>query len=214
MKEILENLRRAILQYDKVAAESWGKKAVAEGIDPLQALDVLTSAIREVGDGFGRGELWLPDLVGATTAMNCALPIIEEDIKHKGKIQKSAGRVVIGTVLGDIHDIGKSMVSALLRAGGFEVIDLGVNVSAERFIEAVNQTNPVLLAMSALLTTTAPELAKVINTFKRKGIRNEVKIMVGGGAITEKFAKDIGADGYAPTAPTAVKLARRLIGLI
>lgn len=210
--EILENLKKAVIEYDPQGAASWASKAVEEKVDPVKAMDALTEVMRQVGDGFGSGELWLPDLIGAADAMKSAMPIIEEEIKRKGAKRKSLGTIVIGTVSGDIHDIGKTMVSTLLIADGFEVIDLGVNIAAEEFVEAINKYEPDILAMSALMTMTSIQQMLVITTLQGKGIRDKVKIMVGGGAITEEFAKGIGADGYDPTAPGAVKLARRLIG--
>jgi methanogenic corrinoid protein MtbC1 len=210
--EILENLRRAVLEYDSKGAVSWARKAVEEKIAPLKALDALTEAIREVGDGFGKGELFLPEIVGAADAMKSATPIIEEELKKMGAKRDSVGTVVMGTVFGDIHDIGKSMVCMLLATDGFEVIDLGVNVEAERFIESVRKYKPDILGMSALLTSFVSEQKKIINILKEEGLRDKVKIMVGGGAISEAIAENIGADGYDPIAPGAVKLARRLVG--
>ena len=210
--EILENLRRAVLEYDSKGAVSWARKAVEEKIAPLKALDALTEAIREVGDGFGKGELFLPEIVGAADAMKSATPIIEEELKKMGAKRDSVGTVVMGTVFGDIHDIGKSMVCMLLATDGFEVIDLGVNVEAERFIESVRKYKPDILGMSALLTSFVSEQKKIINILKEEGLRDKVKIMVGGGALNEATAENIGADGYDPIAPGAVKLARGLIG--
>jgi methanogenic corrinoid protein MtbC1 len=210
--EILENLKRAVLEYDSKGAASWARKAVEQKIAPLKALDALTEAIREVGDGFGKGELFLPEIVGAADAMQSATPIIEEELKKKGGKRDSAGTVVMGTVFGDIHDIGKSMVSTLLVTDGFEVIDLGVNVEAKRFIEAIRKHKPDILGMSALLTPFVSEQKKVINILKEEDLRDKVKIMVGGGALNEALAESIGADGYDPIAPGAVKLARRLVG--
>jgi len=210
--ETLENLKRAVVEYDTEAAASWAKKVVEEKVDPIKALDALTETIKQVGDRFGRDELWLPDLVGAADAMKAAMPIIEEELKRTGAKRETLGTVVAGTVFGDIHSIGKSMVCTLLVAGGFEVHDLGVNIKAEEFLEAVDKYQADILAMSALLTMTAAEQKKVIDTLKEKGIREKVKVMVGGGAITAEFAESIGADGYDPTAPGAVELARRLVG--
>ncbi len=210
--ETLENLKRAVVEYDTEAAASWARKIVEEKVDPIKALDALTETIKQVGDRFGRGELWLPDLVGAADAMQAAMPIIEEELKRTGAKRETMGTVVAGTVFGDIHSIGKSMVCTLLVAGGFEVHDLGVNIKAEEFLEAMEKYQADILAMSALLTTTAAEQKKVIDTLKEKGIREKVKVMVGGGAITAEFAESIGADGYDPTAPGAVELARRLVG--
>jgi corrinoid protein of di/trimethylamine methyltransferase len=209
---IIENLKRAVIEYDADGAASWSQKALAGNIDPIQVMEALTGTIRQVGDRFGKGELWLPDLVGAADAMQAAMPIVERELRRAGAKRESLGTVVIGTVFGDIHDIGKSMVCTLLTAGGFEVHDLGINVSAEKFLDAVDEHKAEILAMSALLTTTAPEQRKVIELLKKRGIRDKVKIMVGGGALTTDFAESIGADGYDPTAPGAVELARRLVG--
>jgi len=185
---------------------------VEEKVDPIKALDAMTESIRQVGDRFGKGELWLPDLVGAADAMQAAMPIIEEEFKRRGTKRESLGSIVAGTVFGDIHSIGKTMVCTLLTAEGFEVHDLGVNIKAEEFVEAIENYKADILAMSALLTMTAPEQRKIIATLKEKGVRDKVKIMVGGGAITADFAQSIGADGYDPTAPGAVELAKRLVG--
>lgn len=211
--EILKTLKKAVLTYDAAEAERLAKRAMEEGIDPLDALAALTEAIKEVGEGFGRGDLWLPDLTGAATAMEKALPVVEEAIKSSGKARDSLGVVVIGTVFGDIHTIGKGMVGTMLTAEGFEVHDLGINVSAETFVAAVKEYKPDILAMSALLTTTAPEAIKVIDALKQEGVRDKFKVMVGGGAITEGFAKTIGADGYDPTAPGAVDVAKTLLNI-
>jgi corrinoid protein of di/trimethylamine methyltransferase len=210
--EIIEKLRKAILEYDSGGAVNWARKAVEEKVDPIKAFDAMKDAISQVGDSFGKGELWLPDLVGAADAMTAAAPIIEDEIKRRGVKKSTLGIVVIGTVLGDIHNIGKIMVATLLTAEGFDVHDLGVNISAEQFIEAIKEHNPDVLAMSALMTTTAPEQTKVITALKENGIREKVKVMVGGGGITAEFAESIGADGYDPTAPGGAKLARKLVG--
>ncbi|MFW6056774.1 MAG: cobalamin-dependent protein, partial [Chloroflexota bacterium] len=158
------------------------------------------------------GDMFLPDLVGAADAMTAATPVIEEEIKRTGAERQSTGTVVIGTVYGDIHTIGKTMVATLLQAEGFTVYDAGINVTAEQFVESVRTQKPDILAMSALMTMTAPEQRKVIETLQSEGLRDSVKIMVGGGAITQEFADTIGADGYDPTAPGAAKLARKLVG--
>jgi methanogenic corrinoid protein MtbC1 len=210
--EILKNLRQAVMEYDAKAAVAWAKKAVEEEVDPLEALNALTEAIRQVGDLFGRGELWLPDLIAASETMSVATEILEEVIKRTGVKQKSLGVVVIGTVAGDIHDIGKNMVGTLLKAGGFEVHDLGVNIQADAFVKAIVKNGAQILALSALLTTTAPQQRKVIELLKAEGIRDKVKVMVGGGGITAEFAASIGADGYDATAPGAVNLARHFVG--
>ncbi len=209
--DIIENLKKAILEYDSEAAANWARQAVQEKVDPNEALSAMTEAIREIGNGFGTGELFLPDLVGAADAMSAATPIIDEEIARVGAKRESLGSAVIGTVYGDIHTIGKTMVATLLTAEGFTVEDLGINVTAEQFVEGVRKYEPDILAMSALMTMTAPEQRKIIETLKNQGLRDKVKIMVGGGAITQEFADSIGADGYDPTAPGAAKLARKLV---
>ena len=207
---LLDDLKNAILAYAVEDAIKSADIIVKEGIDPLDALDTITLGIRLVGDGFNKGELWLPDLIRASKTFQAALPILMAELSRSGKQRKNSGVVVIGTVSGDIHNIGKDMVATLLVADGFAVQDLGINVTAEKFIGAVKEHHADLLAMSALLSTTAPEQKKVIDTLKRGGLRDKVKVMVGGGAITQEFADSIGADGYAPTAPLATALARTL----
>jgi methanogenic corrinoid protein MtbC1 len=208
---LLKSLTEAILAYDKGKAEEIARKTIDEGIDPLETVDAMTKAVREVGEGFAREELWLPDLVGAGAAMQGAMSIVEEEIKSQGKVRSKIGTVVIGTVKGDIHNIGKNMVGALLTASGFEVIDLDVDVSAERFVDAVMDFKPNIMAMSALMTMTAPEQGKVIRALEEADVRDKIRIMVGGGAITQDFANQIGADGFASTAPGAVKLALSMV---
>ena len=199
--EIIENLKKAIFEYDSDAAAKWANKAVEEQIDPTTAMAAATEAIREIGDRFGKGELFLPDLVGAADALAAATPVLNEAIAQAGSHIESLGTVIIGTVFGDIHTIGKSMVATLLTAEGFKVNDLGINVTAEQFLNGVKEHQPHILAMSALMTTTVPEQRKVIERLTGEGLRDKVQIMVGGGALTQEFADRIGADGYDPTAP-------------
>ncbi len=210
--DILGNLKKAILDYDPDASAEWARKAVEAGLDPTAALSAMTDAIRVIGDGFSAGDLFLPDLVGAADAMTAATPIIQEEIQRTGAKTVTMGVVVIGTVYGDIHTIGKTMVATLLQAEGFTVHDIGINVTADEFVAGIRKHKPDILAMSALMTMTSPEQRKVIATLQAEGLRDSVKIMVGGGAITQEFADSIGADGYDPTAPGAAKLARTLVG--
>jgi corrinoid protein of di/trimethylamine methyltransferase len=209
---ILDNLRKAIFEYNADLARASAQGAIELGINPVEAMNVMTVAIREIGDAFGRGDLWLPDLIGASDAMQGATPLLEEAIRKQGAHREILGRVVAGTVFGDIHNIGKTMVTTLLTAAGFQVEDLGVNIKADAFIEAVQKHKADLVVMSALMTTTMTEQEKVIESLKSKGIREKVKVMVGGAAVTEEFAREIGADGYDPTAPGAVHLAEKLLG--
>ena len=211
-KQVLGNLAKAVREFDAAGAVLWANKAIEEGIDPLAGLGALTEAIREIGDAFGAGECFLPELVAAAEAMQGAIPILEKEIKKRGKKRESAGKVVVGTVFGDIHNIGKTILCTLLTADGFEVVDMGIDVPVDRFVSAVKEHQPHVLAMSALLTITAQEQKNVIQALKAEGVRDDVKVIVGGGAISEHFAKSIGADGYDPTAPGGVKLARSLLG--
>ena len=206
--ETFESLRESILTYDHEEAARRAQEIVDAGLDTVAALDVISEAMQVVGKGFSSQRLWLPDLVGAANASQAAMPILEEEIQKRGKKVKS-----LGTVSGDIHTIGKAMVSVLLVAQGFRVIDLGVDVPTERFAKAVIDNDANILALSALLTTTAPEQGKVINALRQAGLRDRVKIMVGGGAINQDFADQIGADGYGATAPGAVGLAKSLLGI-
>lgn len=209
--EILQDLRKSIATYDVELAVRAAKKAVEEQIDLLEAVEAMTSAIRDIGERFGRHELWLPDLVGAAKAMSAAMPIIDAELKKGGGKKGTFLTALIGTVKGDMHTIGKDMVRTLLIAEGFNVHDLGTNVSAEQFVTAVKKYSPDVVAMSALMTTTSPEQRNTIETLKREGLRDKVKVIVGGGAITQKFADSIGADGYHPTAPGGAKLAKKLV---
>ncbi len=210
-RDILDDLKKAILEYDNELAMNSAKKVVEQGLDPLKALDVMTNAIKQVGDGFRQGQLWLPDLVAAGETMSSAMPIIEEEIKKRGGKRKSLGIIVIGTVYGDIHSIGKDIVTSLLRAEGFDVHDLGVDVEPRKFVEAIKEYNADILAMSALMSMTALEQKTTIEILKKDGLRDKVKVMVGGIAVTPELTKSMGADGYDPTAPGAVRLARRWI---
>lgn len=211
MEQILVNIKNALIEYDADRIKKLTIQALGEGKDPVEIMDVLTEALQVVGEGFEKGDLFLPDLAGAATAMEAVKPLIEEEISKSGRTRSSLCRIVLGTVLGDIHNIGKDMVAILLVAAGFEIINLGVNVSAERFVTAGKEHRPKILAMSSLLTTTAPEMGKVIKRLKQEGLRDEIKIMVGGGAITQDFADRIGSDGYGISATGACVLAKKLI---
>jgi len=212
-KDTIAALKQAIWDYDSAEANRLAKESLEAGVDPLETLDALTEAIRVVGTKFGTGELFLPELIAAAEAMSKATTPLEEEIKEQGKTKKSLAKVVVGTVFGDIHDIGKNMVATLFKASGFDVVDCGVNVKADAFLQKVGEENADILALSALLTTTAPEQRKTINALKEAGIRDKVKVIVGGGGITRKFADDIGADGYDATASGAVGLCKNLMGI-
>jgi corrinoid protein of di/trimethylamine methyltransferase len=209
----IDKLKQIVLDFDTDNAEKTAREAVAAGADPMECAKALTEGIREIGEKFGTGELFLPDLVCASEVVKSAIPVITAEIERQGKRRTSLGKVVIGTVFGDIHSIGKSLVATLLFASGFEVIDLGINVKSEDFLKSVKEHSPDLLAMSALLTTTMAEQQRVIEGLKKEKIRDKVKVIVGGSPINQEFADRIGADGYGATAPEGVKVAKRLLGI-
>lgn len=213
MDGILEQLKNMVLDFDIDIAEETAKEAIESGIDPIEAANALTEGIQIVGDKFGTGELFLPDLVCASEVLKKAFPVINAEIEKRGEKAASLGKVVLGTVFGDIHNIGKDMVSTLLYAAGFEVIDLGINVRGEDFLKAVRDEKPDILAMSALLTTTAAEQRNVIEGLGKEGLRDKVKIIVGGSPINQEFADSIGADGYGATAPEGVRMVKKFLGI-
>ena len=208
----LTDLATAVKDYDGENAARLAQQALDEGSEPITVLDALTACIREVGDAFGAGDLFLPELVGAADAMEAAMPIVVAALKAEGGTRTSAGKVVAGTVAGDIHNIGKSIFCTLLTADGFEVIDLGIDVGVDKFIATIKEEEPDVVAMSALLTITAQEQQNVIAALEAAGLRDNLKVIVGGGAISQRFAESIGADGYSPTAPGGVTLVREMLG--
>ena len=212
MSESVTRLKEAIITYDKNLAREMAIQALADGIDPGEILDATTEVIRKIGDDFGKGDLFLPDLVGAAAAMTEAIAIVEKEIEQSGREVDKVGTVVIGTVKGDIHDIGKTMVKTFLVAENFRVIDEGVDVSTDAFISAIDKYNADILALSALLTTTVAEQRNTIETLTSKGIRDSVKVIIGGAATNKEFAEEIGADGHEATAPRAAKICKQLLG--
>jgi 5-methyltetrahydrofolate--homocysteine methyltransferase len=206
----LQPLYDAILKGDAKTAKSVTEQAVKDGMEPLKLIqDHMMPAMGEVGRRFECNEYFVPELLLSARAMKAALELLRP-LLAKGGAQ-SAGRVVVGTVKGDLHDIGKNLLAAMLEGGGFEVTDIGVNVSPEQFVSAVKQKQPQVLALSALLTTTMSAMKDTIEALKRAGIRDQVKILVGGAPVTKKFADEIGADGYAENAAAAPALVRQLL---
>lgn len=185
--------------------------AVAEGVDPADIVNNgLIVGMSEIGELFKRNEVYVPEVLIAARAMHAGMNVVKPLLAEKGNI--TIGKVVIGTVKGDLHDIGKNLVAMMLEGAGFEVIDLGIDVSPEKFIDAVKNTGAQILGMSALLTTTMPSMRDTIEAIKAAGLRDSVKIMIGGAPVTQNFADEIGADGYAPDAASAADLAKQLIG--
>lgn len=206
----LSKLYQAILNGDQKTSAAVTAEAIAEKIDPMELVSkYMVPAMDEVGSRFECEEYFVPELLLSARAMKSALELLRPLLTAQGA--QPTGRVVIGTVKGDLHDIGKNIVGAMLEGGGFEVIDLGADVSAEKFIAAVRERKPHLVCLSALLTVTMPSMKSIIEALAAAGVRDSVKVMVGGAPLTQEFADQIGADGYGENASTAVTLARRLM---
>jgi 5-methyltetrahydrofolate--homocysteine methyltransferase len=203
-------LKQAVLAGDEATAVAEVKKALAAKADPSDILNNgLIAGMEVVGKKFRSGEMFLPEVLLCAEVIHKGIDILNPLLAKSGK--KSATTVVIGTVEGDIHDIGKKIVALLLEGNGFNVIDLGVDVKGEKFIEAVEKYKPQIVGMSALLTTTMPHMGEIIQTLKVKKLRDKVKVIVGGASVNAEFAKSIGADGYAVEAGTGVELAKKLL---
>ena len=203
-------LFQAIVTGDAKAAKALTEQALAAGVEPLKLVqESMMPAMDAVGRRFECNEYFVPELLLSARAMKSALELIRPLLAASGA--PSAGRIVIGTVKGDLHDIGKNLVAAMLEGGGYEVFDLGVNVTPEHFIAAVKEKNARIVAMSALLTTTMPAMKTTIDALKQAGVRDRVKILVGGAPISSQFASEIGADGYSEDAAGAVGLARKVL---
>lgn len=209
----LRKLYDAVLKGDARTAAAVTKEALDEGIDPLTLVTgTMVPAMDQVGRLYEEEEYFVPELLLSARAMKSSMELIRPLLAESGA--EPAGRVVIGTVQGDLHDIGKNLVASLLEGGGFEVIDLGADVAPEKFIEAVREKHAQIVCLSALLTVTMPSMRTTINALKEAGIRDSVKVLVGGAPVTQQYADEIGADGYGENANTAVSLARKLCGVV
>jgi len=209
----LEKLSKSVIDGDVDTVRSIVKDSLKAGMNPLEIVDKgLAKGIRTVGERYGRGEIFLTELLMGAEAMKIGMKIINPEIQRQKKELKRVGSMVIGTVSGDIHDLGKNIVTALFSAHGFDVVDLGVDVPDQKFIEKVKELKPDILGLSALMTSTIPKQRDIINTLKSQGLRDKVKVMIGGAAVNEDFAHEIGADGYAENANDAVNKAKLLVG--
>ena len=205
----LKKLHDAVLNGDSKTAVAVTKEALAEGMEPLKLVtEAMVPAMDEVGRRFECEEYFVPELLLSARAMKGALELLRPLLAAKGV--KPTGKVAIGTVQGDLHDIGKNLVASLLEGGGFEVIDLGTDVAPEKFIQAVKESGADIVCLSALLTVTMPSMKKTIDALKAAGVRDRVKVLIGGAPVTQQYAEEIGADGYGENANTAVSLARRM----
>jgi 5-methyltetrahydrofolate--homocysteine methyltransferase len=206
----LQPLRDAILNGDAKTAKATTEQALAAGVEPLKLVqEYMMPAMDEVGRRFECSEYFVPELLLSARAMKAALELIRPLLAASGA--QPAGRVAIGTVKGDLHDIGKNLVAAMLEGGGYEVIDLGVSVTPEQFVTAVKERGANIVALSALLTTTMPAMKTTIEALARAGVRHKVKVIIGGAPITQKFADEIGADGFGESAASAVMVAKKAV---
>lgn len=209
--EMYEKLAQSVIEGEPDDAEELAKQALDQGLDPLTCVNEgLTKGIQQVGALFASGEYFLPELIIGAEAMKRALAVLEPAMAGD-QSREVVGTVVIGTVEGDMHEIGKTLVGTMLIANGFKVIDLGVDLSADKFVAAVKENNADIVGASALLTTTMLQQKKIIEALAAEGLSDKVKVMVGGAPVTESYALEIGADGYAEDAISAVDLAFRLI---
>ncbi len=205
----LQELYDAILNGDAHAAVAVTREALAGGADPMEIITkYMVPAMDKAGKLFETEDYFVPELLLAARAMKGALELIRPLLAASG--HQPSARVVIGTVKGDLHDIGKNLVASMLEGGGFEVIDLGADVAPDRFIEAIQSSGAKVVCLSALLTVTMPSMRTTIEALREAGLRERVKVMIGGAPVTQRFAEEIGADGYSYNAPGAVALARQL----
>ncbi|HET7236662.1 MAG TPA: cobalamin-dependent protein [Actinomycetota bacterium] len=215
MNDDLEILKQALIGADRETALGAAQRLVDAGVDPKTILEQgMAVAMFDLGEMWKRGEVFLPEVVASASVFKQCNEIVEPVLLAQRKPGDAAAAIVIlCTVKGDLHDLGKNMVAAMLRTSGFEVHDLGKDTPADTIIEAINEKRPAIVGMSALLTTTVPYQETVIKKLVAAGVRDQVKVMVGGAPVTPEWAEKIGADGYANNAPEAVEVARKLVGL-
>lgn len=209
---ILDSMTKAVIAGDESNAEQLAYIADENGLDPFKSLNALTTGIRMVNEQYEKDKVTLLEVAASSFAMQSALAIIQAQMKRMGRAVVTHGTIIIGTVLGDIHDLGKAITSALLTSAGFEVVDLGVNVSEDQFVSAVIQHRASILAMSALMTTSSLEIRNVIRALENHDVRDKVKVMIGGAATSQQTANYAGADAYAQSAQEAPELALNLLG--
>ena len=210
-KDILSELKQSILDFDEDAALELAQESLAQGIDPVEAVGVLADGLNELGVKFERMEVFLPEIMLASDAFKNALSVLEPEIKKKNTEGKKAIPIVIGTVQGDIHQVGKDMVATFLATAGFEVYDLGVDVAPSRFLEEAKRLGAKVIAAASLMSTTRPVQKDLIDFLEAKGVRDQFIVLVGGGVVTQEWADQIAADGYGQDAIATVTLAKRLL---
>ncbi len=212
-EDLFDSMQQSIIDGEAEDADALARQALEQGVDPLQAINQgFVVGLDEVGEQFSSGEMFLPDLVQAAEAMKAAVAVLEPEMARLGAARKMLGKVVIGTIEGDIHDIGKTLVATMLSAGGFQVYDLGVNVPVMALVEKAREVEADIVGVSALLTTTMTKQRDVIEALDDLGLRPQVKVIIGGAPVTQDWVDDIGADGYSEDAIGAVNMAKKLIG--
>lgn len=214
MKEdLFKAMAQSIIEGEAEEAERLARLAIEQGIEPVEAINKgYVIGLDEVGEQFGCGEMFLPDLVQAAEAMKAAVAVLEPEMARRGSSRQILGKVIIGTVEGDIHDIGKTLVATMLSASGFQVYDLGVSVPVQKFVDKAGEVGADIVGLSALLTTTMVKQKKIIEDLAGAGLRPQVKVMVGGAPVTRSWADEIGADGFSEDAMGAVAVAKQLVG--
>ncbi len=206
----LDEIRTAVISGNSAAVKKMVEESLAAGLKPESLIDdAMIPAMAEVGEKFKNNEIYVPEMLVAARAMYAGLDILKPLLADSGVPR--IGKAVIGTVRGDLHDIGKNLVKMMMEGGGFDVVDLGTDVPPEKFVSAVKAEKPTHLCMSALLTTTMKGMKETISALSSEGLRNNVKVMVGGAPVTSRFAAEAGADGYAPDAGSAVEMAKKLM---
>jgi corrinoid protein of di/trimethylamine methyltransferase len=212
--KLFEDMAQSVIDGEPEIAVELAKQALAQGIDPLEALNQgFITGVDYVGKQFACGEMYLPELVGAGEAMKSAIAVLEPEMTRRGSSRSILGKGVIGTVEGDIHDIGKSLVGTMLSSSGFQVYDLGVDVPIKTFVDKAREVDADIVGLSALLTTTMVKQKTIINALQVAGLRPKVKVMIGGAPVTRGWAEEIGAEGYSEDAVGAVAVAKNMMGL-
>lgn len=207
----LNDLAQSVIDGSVDQVKDQVKSLISSGTDPLEIINQgLIAGMNVVGSRFKAGDMYVPEVLMSARSMSSGLELVKPLIGEQD--MKSQGKVLLGTVKGDLHDIGKNLVSMMMESGGLEVINLGIDVAPEKFIEAVKEYTPDIVAMSALLTTTMPGMKETIELLEEEGLRDKVKVIIGGAPVSREFANSIGADGYAPDAASATDLCKELMG--
>jgi len=208
----MQEVASAVIAGNRKKVQELVEDALKEGVPPEKIINEgLLAGMSVIGERFKKNEIFVPEVLVSARAMQVGMDILKPLLTKSSGVIK--GKVVIGTVEGDLHDIGKNLVAIMFEGAGYQVIDLGIDVPPDKFVEAIREHNPDIVGMSALLTVTMPQMKVTLDVMEKEGVREKVKVIVGGAPVTEEFAKEIGADGYAPDATSAVELVNRLLGV-